>query len=101
VFVNQPVPPAVFRLRRATDRYMAVGFVAAALFMSVLVVRLAMRADWASVVVYVVPAALMIYAAVGMTRLLFKHWERRPAPAAAPVPAEDVPEPRSPAPSES
>jgi hypothetical protein len=97
--VNQPVPPAVFKLRRATDRYMAVGFVAAALFMSVLVVRLALRADWLSVAVYIAPALLMIYAAVGMTRLLFKHWERRPVPLV--LPGEDVPAPRSPAPSES
>ncbi len=75
------MPPAVFKLRRATDRYMAVGFVAVALFMWVLVLRVAWRADWSTVAFYAAPTLLMSYAAAGMTRLLFRHWERRPTTA--------------------
>jgi hypothetical protein len=53
--VVQEAHAPVFKLRRATDRYMAVGFVAIAVFMWILEVRLAVRDEWLSALTYLVP----------------------------------------------
>lgn len=72
----EPVNPwdKQVRFRRATDRYIARGYVAVSLFMWIAVVRLTIAGDAVGAIIYAVPAALMTWAAVMMAIQALKHW---------------------------
>ncbi len=65
-------PPA----RRATDRYLAAGFVGLALLVWIVVGRRLVLGEYAVALLYGVPAVLVTYAAVGMVILLRRRWGR-------------------------
>jgi len=70
-----PVPhePAI-RFRRATDRYITGGYVAMAIFMWVVVVRVSISGDAVGGLIYAVPAAIMTWSAIAMAYQAFNHW---------------------------
>ncbi len=65
-------PPA----RRATDRYLAAGFVGLALLVWIVVGRRLLLGEWAVALLYGVPGVLVTYAAAGMVILLRRRWGR-------------------------
>ncbi len=72
---DRTVPPA----RRATDRYLSVGFTGVALLGMIVVVRAAWRGDWVAAVTFGGPTLLVGYAAVGLVALVVRHRRARRA----------------------
>lgn len=62
-------PPA----RRATDRYLALGFTGAALLCLVVVYRALRRGDWAAALEFAVPTVLILHAAIGLIVVIARY----------------------------
>lgn len=63
-------------MRRATDRYLAAGFVGLALLVWIVVARRLWVGEYVAALLYGVPGVLVTYAAVGMVILLRRRWGR-------------------------